>query len=65
MPGHNPIDDTVPQRVARYSKLVPYKDAMKDANNIPQEAMMMMVYTREILAMMRTKFGGRAVAHQT
>ena len=38
----NPLDDTVPQRVARYAQLVPYKDAMNADNGIPQEAVMMM-----------------------
>lgn len=38
----NPLDDTVAQRVARYSKLVPYKDSMNAGEGIPQEAVMMM-----------------------
>jgi len=42
MPRHNPIDDTVPQRIARYGDLVPYKDSMSRSDNIPPEAMMMM-----------------------
>ena len=40
MPKHNPIDDTIPQRVARYDKLVSYKDSMNTASGIPQEAML-------------------------
>ncbi|NDF64546.1 MAG: cupin domain-containing protein [Betaproteobacteria bacterium] len=42
MPRHNPIDDTVPQRIARYGDLVPYKDSMSRSDNIPPEAMTMM-----------------------
>jgi hypothetical protein len=42
MPRHNPIDDTVSQRIARYADLVPYKDSMNRSENIPPEAMMMM-----------------------
>lgn len=42
MPAHNPIDDTVARRVARYATLVPYKDSMNAANGIPPEAMLMM-----------------------
>lgn len=42
MPGHNPLDDTVAQRIARYADLVPYKDSMNQSENIPPEAMMMM-----------------------
>lgn len=42
MPRHNPLDDTVLQRVARHAQLVPYKDAMNAASGIPPEAMMMM-----------------------
>lgn len=42
MPKHNPLDDTIPQRVARYSKLVPYKDSINAASGVPQEAVMMM-----------------------
>lgn len=42
MPRHNPIDDTVSQRIARYADLVPYKDSMNASENIPPEAMMMM-----------------------
>ncbi len=41
MPTHNPLDDTIAQRVARYAQLIPYKDAM-NANGIPPEAMLMM-----------------------
>ncbi len=42
MTKHNPLDDTVPQRVARYSDLVPYKDSMNNSEGIPPEAMLMM-----------------------
>lgn len=42
MPRHNPLDDTIPQRVARYAQLVPYKDAIHAASGVPQEAVMMM-----------------------
>lgn len=42
MSQHNPLDDTILQRVARYAKLVPYKDSMNTASGIPPEAMMMM-----------------------
>jgi quercetin dioxygenase-like cupin family protein len=42
MPPAHPLDDTIPQRVARYSQLVPYKDAMNATNGIPPEAMLMM-----------------------
>ena len=40
--AHNPLDDTIPQRVARYRQLVPYKDTMNQNNGIPAEAVMMM-----------------------
>ena len=40
--AHNPIDDTIAQRVARYAQLVPYKDTMNQNNGIPAEAVMMM-----------------------
>ena len=42
MPTHNPLNDTIAQRVARYAQLVPYKDSMNTAGGIPPEAMMMM-----------------------
>lgn len=42
MTTHNPLDDTIQQRVARYAKLVPYKDSVNATNGIPQEAMLMM-----------------------
>lgn len=42
MPSDNPLDATVPQRVARYADLVPYKDSMNQSEGIPAEAMMLM-----------------------
>ena len=42
MTKHNPLDDTVLQRVARYADLVPYKDSMNNSEGIPPEAMLMM-----------------------
>lgn len=60
MSRHNPLDDTVPQRVARYDKLVPYKDAMNAASGIPQEAMMMMSPDKVMPIMSPLGWAGRS-----
>jgi quercetin dioxygenase-like cupin family protein len=60
MPVNNPIDDTVTQRIARYSKLVPYKDSINAASGIPQEAMLMMSPDKVMPIMSPSGWEGRS-----
>jgi quercetin dioxygenase-like cupin family protein len=60
MPRHNPLDDAVLHRVARYSKLVPYKDSMNAASGIPQEAVMMMSPDKVMPIMSPADWEGRS-----
>ena len=60
MPRHNPIDDTVSQRIARYADLVPYKDSMNQSENIPPEAMMLMSPDKVMPVMSPVGWTGRS-----
>lgn len=60
MPRHNPLDDTVAQRVARYAKLVPYKDSINSDSGVPQEAVMMMSPDKVMPIMAPADWEGRS-----
>lgn len=60
MPRSNPLDDTVPQRVARYAKLVPYKDSINNDSGVPQEAVMMMSPDKVMPIMAPADWEGRS-----
>lgn len=60
MPRHNPLDDSVMQRVARYSRLIPYKDSMNAADGIPQEAVLMMSPDKVMPIMSPADWEGRS-----
>ena len=60
MVRQNPLDDTVPQRVARYAKLVPYKNSINAESGVPPEAVMMMSPDKVMPIMAPADWEGRS-----